>query len=315
MRPAAAPRTAASLSQRARRADQRGRGRGAPEGNAAVRRRGRKKEASASDEDEHVAGGRRGRLLERESGAEEAVVAGGARSDGGAPEEQNGARGGGLEGGGADASGDGREGEAGGGAGPRPPQSERPSSSSPGSQASGTELQTTTFAALGLDKWLVDALAAMSIRRPTEIQCACILPTVQGEEDFWRWNVSLDSTCNTNRPFCGADRWNDGGSGGCRGLCAEPVCLSRFTPGRDVIGNAKTGSGKTAAFALPILQKLSEDPYGIFALVLTPTRYACISGVTALSWPLRLTIAGLALSSAGNSLFKSTSSLRYLERP
>jgi ATP-dependent RNA helicase DDX49/DBP8 len=42
--------------------------------------------------------------------------------------------------------------------------------------------------------------------------------------------------------------------------------------GKDVIGGAKTGSGKTAAFALPILQKLSEDPYGVFAVVLTPTR-------------------------------------------
>ncbi|KIK65325.1 hypothetical protein GYMLUDRAFT_346848 [Collybiopsis luxurians FD-317 M1] len=42
--------------------------------------------------------------------------------------------------------------------------------------------------------------------------------------------------------------------------------------GRDCIGNAKTGSGKTLAFALPIIQKLSADPYGIFALVLTPTR-------------------------------------------
>lgn len=43
--------------------------------------------------------------------------------------------------------------------------------------------------------------------------------------------------------------------------------------GQDCIGNAKTGSGKTIAFALPILQRLSSDPYGIFALVLTPTRY------------------------------------------
>ncbi|OUM66829.1 hypothetical protein PIROE2DRAFT_40497, partial [Piromyces sp. E2] len=42
--------------------------------------------------------------------------------------------------------------------------------------------------------------------------------------------------------------------------------------GKDVIGSAKTGSGKTAAFALPILQKLAEDPFGVFALVLTPTR-------------------------------------------
>ncbi|XP_017582998.1 PREDICTED: probable ATP-dependent RNA helicase DDX49, partial [Corvus brachyrhynchos] len=42
--------------------------------------------------------------------------------------------------------------------------------------------------------------------------------------------------------------------------------------GRDCRGCAKTGSGKTAAFVLPVLQVLSEDPYGIFCLVLTPTR-------------------------------------------
>lgn len=42
--------------------------------------------------------------------------------------------------------------------------------------------------------------------------------------------------------------------------------------GRDIIGVAATGSGKTAAFALPILQKLWDEPNGIFACVLTPTR-------------------------------------------
>jgi len=46
--------------------------------------------------------------------------------------------------------------------------------------------------------------------------------------------------------------------------------------GRDCIGCAKTGSGKTAAFALPILQKLCEDPYGIFALILSPTRCVAV---------------------------------------
>lgn len=48
--------------------------------------------------------------------------------------------------------------------------------------------------------------------------------------------------------------------------------LPSILAGRDLIGKAKTGSGKTAAFALPILQYLAKDPYGICALVLTPTR-------------------------------------------
>ncbi|KAF8506045.1 P-loop containing nucleoside triphosphate hydrolase protein [Russula emetica] len=52
----------------------------------------------------------------------------------------------------------------------------------------------------------------------------------------------------------------------------QQACIPPLLAGRDCIGNAKTGSGKTVAFALPILQKLSVDPYGIFALVLTPTR-------------------------------------------
>merc|ERR1719384_2973969 len=49
-------------------------------------------------------------------------------------------------------------------------------------------------------------------------------------------------------------------------------CIPEILKGRDCIGAAKTGSGKTLAFALPILQTLSQDPYGIYALVLTPTR-------------------------------------------
>jgi ATP-dependent RNA helicase DDX49/DBP8 len=49
-------------------------------------------------------------------------------------------------------------------------------------------------------------------------------------------------------------------------------CIPYILKGEDVVGRAQTGSGKTAAFALPILSKLSGDPYGIFALVLTPTR-------------------------------------------
>nr|GMC61495.1 DEAD-box ATP-dependent RNA helicase 36 [Ipomoea batatas] len=49
-------------------------------------------------------------------------------------------------------------------------------------------------------------------------------------------------------------------------------CIPRILAGQDVLGIAQTGSGKTAAFALPLLHLLAQDPYGVFALVVTPTR-------------------------------------------
>jgi len=49
---------------------------------------------------------------------------------------------------------------------------------------------------------------------------------------------------------------------------AIPLALQ----GRDLIGLAETGSGKTAAFALPILQALMEKPQPLFGLVMAPTR-------------------------------------------
>ncbi len=51
---------------------------------------------------------------------------------------------------------------------------------------------------------------------------------------------------------------------------AESIPLA--LQGRDLIGLAETGSGKTAAFALPILQALLDKPQPLFGLVLAPTR-------------------------------------------
>jgi ATP-dependent RNA helicase RhlE len=63
-----------------------------------------------------------------------------------------------------------------------------------------------------------------------------------------------------------------------------PIQLSAIPPlleGKDMLGIAQTGTGKTAAFALPILQKLFQARYphiprGARALVLAPTRELAI---------------------------------------
>ena len=57
-----------------------------------------------------------------------------------------------------------------------------------------------------------------------------------------------------------------------RPTAIQKGCIPKILAGRDVIGGSRTGSGKTVAFAVPILQKWAEDPMGVFALVLTPTR-------------------------------------------
>ncbi|HEX8393877.1 MAG TPA: DEAD/DEAH box helicase [Longimicrobium sp.] len=49
---------------------------------------------------------------------------------------------------------------------------------------------------------------------------------------------------------------------------AIPVLLA----GRDVIGRAATGTGKTAAFALPLVQRINPSQRGVQALVMAPTR-------------------------------------------
>lgn len=79
----------------------------------------------------------------------------------------------------------------------------------------------TSFESLGMSKPLISALASINIKKPTEIQAACV---------------------------------------------------GAIMSGRDCIGGAKTGSGKTLAFALPIVERIARDPFGVWAVVLTPTR-------------------------------------------
>jgi ATP-dependent RNA helicase DDX49/DBP8 len=83
------------------------------------------------------------------------------------------------------------------------------------------------------------------------------------QKDIWsfaslgvhQWLVSSLSTMEIKRPT-GIQR----------------ACIPQILNGRDCIGGSKTGSGKTVAFAVPILQKWAVDPFGIFAVIMTPTR-------------------------------------------
>ncbi|XP_013141115.1 PREDICTED: probable ATP-dependent RNA helicase Dbp45A [Papilio polytes] len=73
----------------------------------------------------------------------------------------------------------------------------------------------------------------------------------------------------------------------------QKACIPDILSGNDCIGAAKTGSGKTFAFALPILQNLAEDPYGIYALILTPTHelaYQIADQFSILGKPLNLRV-------------------------
>ena len=49
----------------------------------------------------------------------------------------------------------------------------------------------------------------------------------------------------------------------------QQVCIPEILKGRDCIGGSRTGTGKTVAFSVPILQKWAEDPSGIFAVIIT----------------------------------------------
>ncbi len=95
-----------------------------------------------------------------------------------------------------------------------------------GASAPSTLTSKTTFASLGLDSTLCDAVAAAGYESPTPIQAQAIPPVIEG---------------------------------------------------RDLLACAQTGTGKTAAFALPILHRLVKNPgRGIRALILAPTRELAI---------------------------------------
>ncbi|UKK02159.2 hypothetical protein MACK_001514 [Theileria orientalis] len=52
----------------------------------------------------------------------------------------------------------------------------------------------------------------------------------------------------------------------------QQLCLPSAFAGKNLIGCSETGSGKTICFCWPILVAFAKNPYGVFSLILTPTR-------------------------------------------
>jgi ATP-dependent RNA helicase DDX49/DBP8 len=109
------------------------------------------------------------------------------------------------------------------------------------------------FKSLGLSSWLAKQCVHLGYKQPTDVQKACVKPTLDGE--FANETGKIDH-------------------------------VHSLLQGRDIYAAAKTGSGKTGAFALPILQTLSEDPFGVYAVVLAPTR--CVMALRDVPCKLRL---------------------------
>ena len=60
---------------------------------------------------------------------------------------------------------------------------------------------------------------------------------------------------------------------------ASPIqanAIPAVLEGRDVVGQAQTGTGKTAAFGIPLLQKIDPDSKKLLAIALCPTRELAI---------------------------------------
>ena len=102
-----------------------------------------------------------------------------------------------------------------------------------------------TFASLGIVKPLCDCIDGIGWKLPTDIQRMSI-------------PEGITKLCCIELK-CDSDIYN---------FDFRILALA----GKDIIGLAETGSGKTGAFAIPIIQALLAAPQRLFAVVLAPTR-------------------------------------------
>ena len=94
-----------------------------------------------------------------------------------------------------------------------------------------------------------------------------------------------------------------------------PIQIETIPPGldgRDVLGLARTGTGKTAAFALPLLDRiLSERRKGVRALILAPTRELATQITEDIRTLAKFTRLKLATIYGGVSMHSQRTALRH----
>jgi len=91
----------------------------------------------------------------------------------------------------------------------------------------------------------------------------------------------------------------------------QEQAIPELLGGHDVIGQAQTGTGKTAAFGLPLLSYLDPSSADTQAIVLTPTRELCIQVTQALrAYAERMDIEVLAVF-GGQAVATQTARLRH----
>ena len=97
------------------------------------------------------------------------------------------------------------------------------------------------------------------------------------------------------------------------GCVFQAACIPLALTGRDICGSAITGSGKTAAYALPVLECLLYRPRQVLAtyvLVLTPTRELAVQIHSMIQKLSKFTDVRAALVVGGLSLKNQATVLR-----
>ena len=96
-----------------------------------------------------------------------------------------------------------------------------------------------TFAELGLKEQILNAITEIGYEQPTPVQAA-VIPVLLGEEN------------------------------------TEENADTAAVPTQDIIALAQTGTGKTAAYGLPVLQNVEADDRSTQVVILSPTRELCL---------------------------------------